>query len=83
MPFEAHDVRWYAQPNAVIKCLISTDHSSACPRTRLNPHRERSTLVSKVFVEPQFEELRHRNHIWEGDHAWCVNGASLHYAFTD
>lgn len=82
LPFETRDVRWYAQPNAVVKCLICTDHSKQ-PENKTNPVRERSSLVSKVFVEPQFEELRHRNHIWESEHAWCVNGASMHYAFTD
>lgn len=75
-------VRFWNQPDFRVKFLLRADESGGA-RSGMNPVRERSTLVSKVFLENQAEEVRHRHHVWEEDHGWCVAGGSIHYGFTE
>lgn len=75
------DARFYMDPFFTIQFALRTDHASAAGS--LPRHRERSTLVSKVFIEPMAEEYRARSHVWESTHGWCVNGGAIHYGFDD
>lgn len=81
-PDAYRDVRFSGQSQFRIQFLLSTDKSGE-PGSGKPAFRERSTLLSKVFVEPQAEEHRERNHVWEDDHRWCVQGGSIHYGFRD
>jgi prepilin-type N-terminal cleavage/methylation domain-containing protein len=75
-------VHFWNQSDFRVKFLLRADESGGA-KTGMNPTRERSTLVSKVFLENQAEEVRHRHHVWEEDHGWCVAGGSIHYGFTE
>lgn len=81
-PGEFSDVRFWNQPEFLVKLLLRKDESRPA-NTGMPAARERSTLVSKVFMERQAEEVRHRNHVWEAGHRWCVKGGSIHYGFTE
>ena len=76
------DIRFYGQEYGLVKYALTCDLAGGAPAGK-PPFRERSTLVGETFVEPQFEEVRERNHVWENDHAWCVLGGSIHYGFTE
>lgn len=75
-------VKFWNQSDFRVKFLLQADETGGV-QTGMNPARERSTLVSKVFLENQAEEVRHRHHVWEEDHGWCVGGGSIHYGFTE
>jgi len=76
------DVRFWGQEDFLVKFCVSCD-CARLPPTHLPRERECSTLVSKVFVEAQAEEVRYRQHVFEEGHAWCIMGAPLHFAFDD
>jgi prepilin-type N-terminal cleavage/methylation domain-containing protein len=77
-----YDVRFWGQPEFVSKFAVCCSRVAA-PSTRRPEFRECSSLLSKVFVEAQAEEVRARNHVHEAGHAWCVMGAPIHYGFDD
>lgn len=77
VPGEFEDARFYGQDGFLVKVAITADHSRPSNTGRPG-FRERSTLVTKVFLENQAEESRERNHVWEDEHPWCVGGDSLH-----
>jgi hypothetical protein len=82
VPGKYQDVRFFGEDRSRVKFLLTCNRASQ-PRTGSPGFRERSTLVTKVFLEAQAENLRERHHVWEEGHHWCVGGASIHYGFTD
>lgn len=76
------DIRFWSQDRFRIKFLVQSAKPPGQP-IGSNPAVERSTLVSKAFLEAQAEEVLERHHVWEEAHGWCVNGASIHYGFTE
>lgn len=79
---EFKDVRFWGQEEFLVKFSVSCD-CAKLPPTKKPVYRECSTLVSKVFVETQAENVRARNHVFEESHLWCVMGAPIHYAFDE
>ena len=79
-PGRLRDLRFSGGDAFLRKFAISSGSTGATP-TGKPAFRECSTLVSKVYLEAQAEEVRERNHVYESRHHWAVKGPPVHYGF--
>lgn len=76
------DVRFWNLPDFRVQLAVDAEAHRAGAAAEA-PRRERSTLVSRVFLEAESEEMRDRRHVHEESHRWCVDGAAIHYGLSE
>jgi prepilin-type N-terminal cleavage/methylation domain-containing protein len=65
----------------VLRYVVRADeHGTA---SDFQAFRERSTLVSAVYLQQEDEEDRFANFVLEPQHQWCLRGLSIHYGIDD
>jgi hypothetical protein len=80
VPGALDEVRFVAAKPHFVKLIVRTDEASAATGLA---HREKSTLVTGVYLQAQAEEEEFEAFAWEEDHPWCTRGKALHAGFIE